>query len=163
MQKTKRADQLVPGDVIVVREPGTPGTDIQPTCYNLVMLCRLGPDLGNDGIRFGDTRPDARQHSTIRYLRPGDEVELARANQEVSNVELDHLLTGACMLIDSGAPVSGILQDVVGRLRPPAPPTLEEALALLAEARANQSVAGFADLFGRTDELLERARRAGVL
>lgn len=148
-----------------------PGTDVQPRCYNLVMFCRLGPDLAHDGVCFGDTRPDERLRTTIRYFRPSDAIELARANTAVSNDDLALLVDAARQLVDlheSGDASSNLLGEqyepmraLVDRLRPPEPPTLDEALQALSDLRGQ--VESVSDYSRQADELLERAKRAGVL
>lgn len=162
----KRADELRPGDDVALLMGGP--MSAPNLKERLVMLRFNGADLGNDGIAFGRLAHAGRAPLTdIRYFRPDDSVnveapdELTPAQQHAD--ELREMLWRAANFMRGRASFTEIEAEaraLLERIEPPAPPTLEEALAALTNLL--QPAIGPAQLEHARD-ILSRARKAGVI
>ena len=155
----KRADELQPGDILLAGA----------TCDRRIVLTgarsTVHPDMW--AVRWYDTQLGAIE---TPVFRPEVLVPVEVPDQLVSAVDLANLVGAARMLIDlhdSGEAGNLLniqqhesLTAIVERFRPPEPPTLAEALAQL---QAVHDAKHPGDELVRVYQLLERARRAGVL
>lgn len=151
----KRFDQLEPGDVL----PGDDGYAL--VVYNVV---DNGPGACRDvwcveADRAAKVRSMTHKSSELFAVECRD---LTPAQQHAD--ELLELVRATS--IHRSGPLSDRAQALIDKIDPPQPPTLDEALALLAawpSASRTPLMPGDEPLTLKTEKLLDRARRSGVL
>lgn len=155
---TKRADELKPGDILPPN-----------MAYTRRVVCSVSPsEVTCDGIAvkvYGE-----RGALDTFSFAPEQEVEVespaltpAQQHAEELRVLLAWMVdfAGRYAAHEIGANMQKFerINTLLAKIDPPAPPTLEEALTLLAEDHDGMPVTGFEK---RVAALLDRARRAGV-
>lgn len=150
---TKRADELKPGDVLVL-----------PT-RNIVF--RVDAEIGVLRVQVWDIEQDTTNN---RWLQRSEVVEVEAPALTPAQQHAEELLELVCdaenLLVnwqditssqfDQGRKEwADAAKPLLAKIDPPAPPTLEEALALLARIWEAGNGEGL-------DAILDRARRSGV-
>lgn len=154
---------LAPGDVLLDPLPGPVGG---ATRY--VVLCAAVADPGPVGLqlgRLGDIPAHLDRVATVAWI-PDALVDVDRPDLTPEQAEADTLLDIIKQVVahrrESPANNPGMARaiDIMQRLIPPAPPTLEEALAVLCKL-CDEGAVG--PQLNEAERLLHRARAAGVL
>lgn len=146
----KFAKDLQPGDVFYIGS------------VPLMYIQRLGADLGNDGVSC--IRPGEKS-AQKRYLRADEsyQVEPRSATLTPAQQHADELVA-LIRAVTVGPVMHQELQNMLDKIDPPKPPTLDEALEMLTDwHRRGTGVNDRLNVADRTKMLLDRARRAGVL
>lgn len=158
----KFVSQLQQGDVLAPIMPGGP--------RHAVLTVRL-PGDGFVAFDLGRLGPDEPGFAPTPQLRSETWAAGGKVDVEVPDLtpaqlhadELREALWMAANKLREYGLDDRELRALLDRIDPPKPPTLAEALQLLAQVRDPEAVDGDTPWPRRADDLLERARRAGVL
>jgi hypothetical protein len=160
----KLGSELTTGDVVVIwpPKPGHPASSVRLLIALPLMATDNQAAQGMRSIQVLNLRDKATVAERCIFDKTATYVVEDRPGY-LTPTELDMLVAAAKMVIDSGADYPLPLPALVERLNPPEPPTLEEALrALNAVAEAQeQGMQAYSRKQAR--ELVDRARRTGLL
>lgn len=158
---TKRADELKPGDVIQ-RAAGEVWRVLELDCASLCMEVTVWRMIPGEMGRMFHYDADNAQEFTV------ESPTLSPAQQHAE--ELRDTLRNLVDALDNGvryhAPAVQLMKNaeaLLAKIDPPAPPTLEEALKMLDEMAEAHESGDAAHCRKLSRDLLDRARRAGVL
>lgn len=162
----KRMDELTVGDIVLIPHPMNPHAS---PSRGLVVGAAQTP--GSIAVVYVLAGKISAQDTKAFHRSPADLVDVEVPDiQSLSADDLDLLITSASECVEREIGPER-LRALVDRLRPPEPPTLAEALAVLASVERLIN----SDFDRSTDEdgdmakereakaLLDRARRAGLL
>lgn len=158
---TKRADEIKPGDVLVMAEQPTLGTPIPRARHVVLHADSLGRDIvALTCAILGD--PDARP--LVQKYVYDRQIDVEAPDLTLAQVHAERLLDLLDKWTSEGTTVEALREarDLVAELRPPVPPTLAETLAMLERFGQKKYGVKPGDA-AAVDALLDRARRAGVL
>lgn len=155
----KRADELQPGDII---------TSPDGALRRAVVAVELGPQMGALAriatVRLEEMPPQMRVDENYKTeLLPVEVREAALTPAQQHAEELVEFVRAVMGL--SVGDTERNARALLDKIDPPAPPTLAEALALLAEIEQDQWTGAGSrhKLMQQARAYLERARRAGLL
>jgi len=151
----KRADELKPGDVLPVKDGSVVLVGVRYLSADCVELM---------GCAMTDDKMDVKTRSQREFINTRVAVEspdLTPAQQHAE--ELARALMDCLEALPRGIPEATRAAALLDKVLPPEPPTLAEALAELeAICNSHDDESEYAAM-QRAGQLLDRARRAGVL
>jgi hypothetical protein len=163
----KRADHLVPGDIVVTQHPPMPGSAHGAPMVTVRRVVLREDSVDDDTASFtlavigGPTVLTA-----ATYFTPHEPVDVEVPDPLVTAEELVMLVTCGHLVVDGGLAHPDRLPALLDRLDPPKSPTMDEVLAVLVnlEPKLRAVIGGTEDRrVAPALEILERARRAGAI